>query len=258
MPTKISWTDEVWNPVTGCTPVSPACDNCYARAMHGRFHKTPFSDVVTHPDRLEIPLHWKKPRRIFLCSMGDLFHPRVPWEFIDKVFGEMWRCEQHTFQVLTKRPGRMAHYANKMLSPRNWPSNVWAGVSIPNAQYLPWLDVLARVPAPVRFMSYEPALGPVDLTPWLLHKEQCCAAHGRVGSGSLVTRPLIHWVIAGGESGPKARPMNIDWVRTARDACQDAGVPFFYKQAIIDGKRIATPELDGRRWTEFPDAIQRP
>lgn len=176
--TTISWTDRVWNPVTGCSPVNPACDNCYAKRMaprlRGRFgypQDEPFA-VTLHPDRLSEPLELKKPQRIFVCSMGDLFHPEVPYLYALRVFTVMAMAPQHTFQVLTKRPGRMAHFANKLLPEYScgtipWPSNVWAGVSIPNARYLPWLDVLARVPAPVRFVSLEPLLSGVDIRRWL-------------------------------------------------------------------------------------------
>jgi protein gp37 len=187
----------------------------------------------------------KKPQRIFVCSMGDLFHPRVPWEFIAQVFAVMMRCSQHEFQVLTKRPGRMAHFANVFwpnqgrglgLDPMyecGWPSNVWAGTSVESAKYLHRLDVLARVPAKVRFVSLEPLLGHVDLEMdhWL---------------------DVLHWVILGSESGPNRRPIDEDWVRSIRDQCNAAGVPFFYKQVYRNGRRITMPLLDGKEYKEWP------
>ena len=236
--TGIPYVSETCNPITGCTRVSPGCDNCYARRMAqrlcGRFgypQGDPFR-VTLHPERLEEPLHWAKPRMIFVCSMGDLFHPRVPWDFIFKVFNVMEQCPQHIFQVLTKRPGRMAHYAKGRIYP--WPSTVWAGVSISEARQLPWLDVLRRVPAPVRFVSLEPCLGDVDLRPWL-----CWT--GNAGDqfyselDAPAVPPVLDWVILGPETGPKARLMELDWARRVRDDCAAAGVPFFFKRGLLDG-----------------------
>ena len=243
MPSKIQWTQETWNPITGCTKVSPGCDHCYMfrqyprlRGMHvpGYAHSP---DVVTLlPERLEQPLAWKKTKMIFVCSMSDLFHPRVPYAFLDDIFAVMSEASQHTFQVLTKRPGRMAHYAENCGMP--WPSNVWAGTSVESAKYLPRLDVLARVPAKVRFVSAEPLLGPLDLRPWL-HDEHCakrprtkramyasyigCDCVGQQGK-------VLSWVIVGGESGPGARPMHPQWARGIRDQCREAAVPYFFKQ----------------------------
>ncbi len=240
--TKIEWTQgpdgspgKVWNPVTGCTKVSPGCDNCYAETVTNRFHGGHFEVVRLHSNRLDEPLHWKKPRMIFTCSMGDLFHSAVPWDFIFKVFEVMRKCPQHTFQILTKRPGRMAYFADWIEgSIIDWPSNVWAGTSVESAKYLPRLDVLARVPAKVRFVSVEPLLGPVDLKPWL----QCLECGHPKWSHQDDLRTIIpghyfnglSWVIVGGESGPKARPAHPDWIRQIRDDCQAAGVPFFLKQ----------------------------
>ncbi|MEE8466749.1 MAG: phage Gp37/Gp68 family protein [Dehalococcoidia bacterium] len=292
--TTIAWTDRVWNPVTGCSPVNPACDHCYAKRMaprlRGRFgypQDDPFA-VTLHPDKLHEPLELKKPQRIFVCSMGDLFHPKVPWEFISEVFNTMARYgNHHTYQILTKRPGRMAHFAEKIWpqylpdiytwngrqvghpSDGLWPSNVWAGVSIPNARYLPWLDVLARVPASVRFVSLEPLLGPVDITPWLQRGEPLrdhIIRTDHVAGPNGCTRcrwlppykstNVLSWVIAGGESGPRARPSHPDWFRSVRDQCQEAGVPFFFKQwgefIEVDGphcRSIRTTE-DGDCWIE--------
>lgn len=249
--TKISWTDATWSPVTGCSAVSPGCTNCYARRMShrlaGRFGypaNEPFR-VTRHPERLGEPLRWSKPRRIFVCSMGDLFHRDVPWEFIRQVFSTMWDSPQHTFFVLTKRPGRMDYFAERILE-GNWPSNVWAGTSVGEAKYLPWLDAMGSVPAPVKFLSAEPLLGPLDL------REHLRLISPRPGS-VIQFKPfrLVDWVIVGGESGPGARPMKLDWVRSIRDQCQEAGVPFFFKGA--GGLRQGTGTLlDGREWKEKP------
>ncbi len=252
--TSIEWTDETWNPVTGCTKVSPGCDHCYAEAFTKRFNRRPFEEITLHPERLGQPLAWKKPRRIFTCSMSDLFHDKVPWDYLLKVFEAMAATYDHTFQVLTKRPGRMDYFANTVLAeyqnchpmgPWNWLPNVWAGTSVESAKYLPRLDVLARVPAKVRFVSCEPLLGPLDLRPWLggcprayetatgtfdpsggPYRNLCagCGAH------KLDHKQTLSWVIVGGESGPGARPMHPQWVRDIKDQCQEAGVPFFFKQ----------------------------
>jgi len=248
-----------------------------AQRLRGRFgypQEEPFA-VTWHPERILDPFHWKKPQNVFVCSMGDLFHPRVPIEWLRPVFRVMLQAPQHSFQVLTKRPGRMAWWAKMMPSVMGaaWPDNVWAGTSVENEKYLPRLDVLARVPAKVRFVSLEPLLGPVDLRPWLGRDWRCvnCQTWNHTKDGAItlakaicecgvgqgtwaVDRPLS-WVIVGGESGPGARPMEEEWVRSI---CVDVGVAFFYKQAIIDGEKIATPTLDGRSWVEVPDAIQRP
>lgn len=224
MPTKISWTDEVWNVVTGCTPASPGCDHCYAKRMAGRFlalYPEGFSKVTCHPDRLDIPLHWKKPKRIFVCSMGDLFHPRVPWEFVAQVFDVMKATPQHTFQVLTKRPGRMIWFAENICHRTpGWPSNVWAGVTVESGKYLPRLDVLARLLGHVKtFVSLEPLLGEVNILPWI----------GQPDSNHAHYKHSLSLVIVGGESGPGARPSHPDWFRKVRDDCQEAGVPFHFK-----------------------------
>lgn len=227
MPTKIPWTDEVWNVATGCTKVSPGCDNCYMFRLYPRlkamgvpgYGQAP--DVVTfRPDQLDVPRRWRRPRRIFACSMGDLFHPHVPFGFVDQVFDTMEATPQHTYQLLTKRPGLMAFYANRYRG-KPWPPNVWAGVSVESAQYLPRLDVLARVPAKVRFLSAEPLLGPLDLRPDLFQcNGPCCGG-----------RAKIDWVICGGESGTGHRPMETVWVQNIADSCDNAGVPLFVKQA---------------------------
>ncbi len=255
--TTIEWTNATWSPVTGCTQVSPGCDHCYAKRMaprlRGRFgypQDDPFR-VTMHEDRLDEPQAWKNPRRIFVCSMGDLFHPAVPWEFIDRVFWAIMQTPQHTYQMLTKRPGRMAYYANGL--ERDWPSNVWAGTSVESAKYLPRLDVLGRVPARVRFVSAEPLLGPLDLRPWLTcnvcGKPQDTDAHNMDGHN--YEAAVLNWCIVGGESGPGARPMHPQWAREIRDQCLEQKVAFFFKQASAShpGKER---QLDGREWNEIP------
>ena len=200
--TLIEWTDATWNPVTGCTKVSPRCDYCYAERLTIRFGRGPFTRIKLHPSRLNEPLKWRKARMVFTCSMSDLFHPRVPPDFLLSVFEVMTATPWHSYQVLTKRPGRMAHFANAILAPmgHQWPANVWAGTSVESQKYAPRLDVLARVPAAVRFVSVEPLLSKVDLEPWL--------------------RDTLSWVIIGGESGSRARRMAISWVRALKDHCR--------------------------------------
>ena len=246
--TNIEWATDVWNPVTGCSRVSAGCDRCYAETMSRRLsHNSKYalatkadgkwSGVVScHEELLDQPLRWKKPRMIFVCSMSDLFHSQVPWDFIGKVFDVMMSCPQHTFQVLTKRPGRMAFWADNMAEvcrerglPWSWPPNVWAGTSVESQKYAPRLDCLARVPAQVRFVSVEPMLGPVDLNQWL-------GLHGNRDTDGLsefdapMPEPVINWIIVGGESGPGARPMDLVWARDLVGQCQQAGVACFVKQ----------------------------
>lgn len=221
--TKIEWTDVSWNPVTGCTPVSAGCGNCYGRRMATRLrgrYGYPTDDpfrVTTHPERLEEPLHWKKPRRVFLCSMGDLFHADVPRDFIVKVFEAAHRNPDHVYQFLTKRPERMAEVLRSWTSgyaPGNW----WMGTSCEDqASADERIPRLLRCPARVRFVSLEPLLGPVDLRKlcpgWVLdHPEE-----------------YVDWVIVGGETGLGARPCHPDWVRSIRDQCAASGVPLFFK-----------------------------
>ena len=259
---KIEWTDATWNPVSGCSKVSAGCKNCYAERISRRWWGSrEFTDVQLHPERLDWPLQWRKPRRIFVNSMSDLFHPKVTDEFIGKVIEVMRLAKHHTFQVLTKRPDRM----RAMM--KSFP-NVWAGVSIEDqATADERIPLLLNTEASVRFISAEPLLGPVDL---LL-----------AAADSFSSMAGIHWVIAGGESGPEARPMHPDWVRDIRDQCLTAGVPFFFKQYGSWGPRslrdwleknrhwFPTPKphgtavwknpvrlngrlLDGREWNEFP------
>lgn len=243
--TKIEWADAVWNPVTGCTPSSQGCQNCYAQRMAKRLAgrcgypaDDPFR-VTLHPEKLEEPLHWKKPRRVFVCSMGDLFHEDVPFEFIEQVFEVMRKAEQHMFLVLTKRPRRAKMFLDPNLRSdtfKNWPfPNAWLGVTAENQRMADErIPILLETPASVRFVSCEPLLGPIDLGQWL----ECptCAGSGEIYNpieDAFEDCPAhfspLHWVIAGGETGPGARPMHPDWVRTLRDQCQVAGVPFFFK-----------------------------
>ena len=247
MASNIEWTDETWNPVTGCTRVSPGCDNCYMFALYPRLkgmsvtgYETEPGDVQLLPERLRAPLKWKKPRHIFVNSMSDVFHPSVPYEFafeMFKVMDEASRLRGHVFQVLTKRPGRAVgwwkRYADQFLG--GWPQNVWIGTSVESQKYAPRITVLERLPAAVRFVSVEPLLEQVDLKPWL-------------DSG------VLDWVIVGGESGRRARPMELDWVRQLRDQTLDSGVAFFLKQlGGSRGKRGGNEAtVDGRTWHQMP------
>ena len=245
MPSTIEWTDETWNPVTGCTRVSPGCDNCYMFALYPRLRamSVPGYDdapdtVRMLPERIETPLKWRRPRRVFVNSMSDLFHPHVEYEFVTDVFSVMRDAPQHIFQVLTKRPGRAVGWW-ELHGEREfgaWPDNVWIGTSVESQKYAPRLTVLGRIPAATRFVSAEPLLGALDLTQWL-------------HDGTL------HWVIAGGESGVRARPMDLDWARGLRDQSREAGVAFFLKQlGGRRGKRSgADAVLDDAIWTEFPE-----
>jgi protein gp37 len=235
---RIEWTDATWNPVTGCTKVSPGCAHCYAETFAERFRGVPGHpyergfDLTLRPERLDAPLSWKRPRRIFVNSMSDLFHDDVPDQFIYAVFDTMRRAHWHQFQVLTKRPQRAAQMASRL----PWPPNIWLGTSIELQRWAWRADAIRQVPAAVRFLSCEPLLGPLDLDL----------------SG-------IHWVIVGGESGPKARPMHPDWARGIRDQCLRVGVAFFFKQwgaHDADGRRVGKWQagrlLDGRTWDEMP------
>jgi protein gp37 len=250
---SIEWTDATWNPVTGCTKVSPGCDHCYAERIVERFKgKGAFEVVVRSEEKLYAPLKWRKPRRVFVNSMSDLFHDDVPDSFIARVFSVMARTPQHSYQLLTKRHARMRSLLNRksfrdnlldMLPDAVWPlPNVWLGVSVEDQK---WADIrvpaLLDSPAAVRFLSCEPLLGSVDiLHPYLVPGPDCACERG----GS-VCDPTIDWVIAGGESGPGARPMHPDWARSLRDQCTAAGVPFFHKQngAWIEAERDTATHL---------------
>jgi len=221
----IEWTDSTWNPVTGCTKVSPGCKHCYAERITERFGQR-FTDVKLHPARLALPLRWRRPRRIFVNSMSDLFHEEVPDAFIERVFAVMAEARWHTFQILTKRAERLAKVAPRL----EWPPNVWQGVSVESAGYTWRIDCLQQIPAAVRFLSVEPLLGPIPHLP----------LEG------------VHWVIVGGESGPHHRAMDVAWVRGIRDECVAAGVPFFFKQWGGSTPKTGGRLLDGRTWNEMP------
>lgn len=326
MSTKIEWVrgpdgaqGETWNPTVGCSYSSPGCGNCYA-ARGAKRHDRPGNayegttgddkagwsgQVNLLPERIEQPLRWRRPRMVFVDSMSDLFHPSVPETFIGSVWDVMARTPQHTYQILTKRPQRMAdvlgRWANQDWLWRRddqmwcgWPGsgplpNVWLGTSVESQRYADLrIPHLLETPAAVRFISAEPLLGPVDLSRWLgvewmdtldgYGDEMFASLHGRVGPDG-----GLHWVIAGGESGPGARPMHPDWARTLRDQCVAAGVPYFFKQwgehVVEDqspqdialpseafyllgddgppfyrvGKTAAGRELDGRTWDQMPE-----
>lgn len=242
---NIEWTDATWNPVTGCTKVSAGCKHCYAEREWARLVHLPayitraFSDVACHPERLNQPLTWTKPRRIFVNSMSDLFHPDVPDEFIDEVFAVMALATRHTFQVLTKRPERMLTYmSNAEMSVRDiikyepaaekmcWPlPNVWLGVSVEDQDTANVrIPLLLKTPAAVRWISAEPLLGRIDLR-FLWSRQTSRSAIGQIN-----TYARLNWVVAGGESGPKARPTHPDAVRSLRDQCAAADMPFLFKQ----------------------------
>jgi len=320
---KIEWTDATWNPVTGCTKVSAGCKFCYAERDFPRpYPSRAFSDVQTHPERLLQPLRWRRPRRIFVDSMSDLFHDAVPPQFLDQCFAVMALAHRHTFQILTKRPKRMRNYFDlsyvtdldlasisaeariahcaegmgyvarikgKTKGPlQKFPfQNVWLGVSVEDQQTADErIPLLLQTPAAIRFVSYEPALGPLSFVSDVFK--------GRLRTG--IRQARVDWVIAGGESGPNARPSHPDWFRSVRDQCPSAGVPFFFKQwgewgpdpnnpdllepATEEGRTIRTVYfqqpptpgnlvgeviasfrfgrkragrlLDGREWNEFP------
>ncbi|NDC79391.1 MAG: phage Gp37/Gp68 family protein [Chitinophagia bacterium] len=230
---SIEWTDTTWNPLTGCTKISPGCKHCYAERMARRLkamgqpnYANGFK-LTLHEDMLDQPLSWRKPRTVFVNSMSDLFHRDVPTEFIQRVFSVMRRASQHRFQVLTKRSKRVADLSGEI----DWPENVWMGVSVENADYAFRIDHLRQTGAAVKFLSVEPLLGPLpDLN-----------------------LTGIDWVIVGGESGPGARTMNSEWVMDIRDQCVAAEVPFFFKQWGGVNKSRTGRELEGRTWDEMPD-----
>jgi protein gp37 len=231
---SIEWTEATWNPVTGCTKVSPGCDHCYAETFAERFRGVPGHpyeqgfDLRLWPDRLDLPRSWKKPRIVFVNSMSDLFHERVPTELVSRVFTVMADCRWHTFQVLTKRPGRMASVLRR-IRPDPLP-NVWLGTSIESDDYIWRADKVREAPAAVRFLSLEPLLGPLP---------------------SLSLKG-IDWVIAGGESGPRHRPVDPAWVRDIRDQCCAEGIAFFFKQWGGRFPKAGGRLLDGRTWDEMP------
>lgn len=316
MKTKIEWATDVWNPVTGCTKVSEGCRHCYAEGIANRFWgERKFTDVQCHPDRLDAPLHWKKPRRVFVNSMSDLFHKDVSFEFILRMWMTMAAAHEHTFMILTKRPDRMSRFVNEWL-PGAWGlatmslkllnkpiPNVWLGVTVENQKAADErVPLLLQTPAAVRFVSVEPMLGPVNLTRIKWAKIPVDPKNYKFGApppdelwsmrNSLLSHSAdaynkeltgIDWVICGGETGPGARPMHPDWVRSLRDQCYDAGTPFFFKSwgqwapdCLCDtpnpckttprpqpglpgcmfhcGKKRSGRLLDGHEWNEYPEA----
>lgn len=232
---KIEWTEMTWNPITGCSKLSTGCRNCYAETMSRRLqamglekYRNGFKCTI-HEDELERPKSWKKPRTIFVNSMSDLFHKEVPSSFIAQVFETMYVCPQHNFQVLTKRANRLKYLSSKL----HWPSNVWMGVSVEDRRRIPRIEALVESDAKVKFLSLEPLLQ------------------------SLPELPLdgIDWVIVGGESGPRARPIDEGWVTEIRDQCIEAGVPFFFKQWGGPNKKKAGRLLHGRTYDEMPQRV---
>jgi protein gp37 len=230
--TPIEWTESTWNPVTGCDKVSPGCKHCYAERMAERLqamgqanYKNGFA-LTLQPQMLELPLRWKTPQTVFVNSMSDLFHDAVPMEYIQRVVDVMRRAHWHRFQMLTKRAGRL-----KEVDPGlDWPPNVWMGVSVENADYYKRIHDLRNTRAQVKFLSLEPLLGPLEELPL---------------TG-------IDWVIVGGESGPRARAMDPNWVLNIRNQCQRAGVPFFFKQWGGVNKKKTGRLLEGRTWDQMP------
>ena len=229
---SIEWTEATWNPVTGCSKVSPGCKNCYAERMAKRLaamgqerYRNGF-DLTLQLDIVGLPLKWLDPRIIFVNSMSDLFHEEVPESFIAEVFETMARAYWHTFQILTKRSDRLTALASRL----PWPKNIWIGVSVESPQYTFRITDLRGVPAAVRFLSVEPLLAPIPRLP----------LNG------------IDWVIVGGESGPGSRPMQADWVRQIRNRCLVQEVPFFFKQWGGTRKHRTGRRLDGRMWNEMP------
>lgn len=286
--TAIEWTDTTWSPVTGCDRVSPGCDNCYAltlakrlKAMGSAKYQTdgdprtsgPGFGIAMHPGTLTEPLRWKKPRKVFVNSMSDLFHKGVTDEFIAKVFAVMAATPRHVYQVLTKRPGRMRSLLSNQdfidkcwyecaellgedaSAPASWwpgwpLSNVWLGVSVEDQKRAELrIPALLDTPAAVRFLSCEPLLGPIDLTPWTTWRD------GSLRTAEPPNVSGLNWLIAGGESGPGFRPLDIDWVRTLRDQCVEADIAFLFKQVGGRTPKAGGRELDGRTWDEYPECV---
>jgi protein gp37 len=258
--TAIEWTDTTWNPVTGCDRVSPGCDNCYAMTLAKRLKgmgqanyqhdgdprtSGPGFGLTLHPDALDKPLHWRKPRRVFVNSMSDLFHPDVPVDFIADVWAVMQATPQHTYQILTKRPQRMARVVANNIEWNPLP-NVWLGTSVENQRYADLrIPHLLATPAAVRFLSIEPLLGSVNL-------------HDVFAPLDIHARWSLHdidWCIVGGESGRGARPMDPEWARSLRDQCEAAAVPFFFKQWGGRTPKAGGRDLDGRTWSEYPATV---
>ncbi len=246
--TAIAWTDATWNPVTGCTKVSPGCANCYAEALSKRFGRS--FDVALHPDRLDIPLHWRKPRRVFVCSMADLFHEKVDDQTIADILYVAKRAPRHTYQVLTKRPERMRQWVAAYVPAQfgDLPSNVWLGVSIENDRFVGRADILRQTPAAVRFISAEPLLGPLVARCGRCAGARCGHCHGTGWTGLDLTG--IDWLILGGESGLGHRPMDPQWALDLIAAARAAGTAVFVKQ--MGGLRPGGPLPDEFNIREYP------
>lgn len=236
---SIEWTDATWNPVSGCSKISPGCDNCYAERIAERFRGVsghPFENgfgLTLRPHKLREPLSWRSPRRIFVNSMSDLFHKEVPVSFIDTIFETMEQANWHVFQVLTKRSSLMRRYINERYSDRAMPKHIWMGVSVENRKALVRVVHLKQAKASVRFVSFEPLLEDLQ---------------------ALDLRD-IHWAIAGGESGPGARMVMPEWIRSIRDQCKSQNVAFFFKQWGGRTSKAGGNRLDGRRWLQYPEAV---
>jgi protein gp37 len=239
--TEIEWTDATWNPVTGCTKISAGCDNCYAARFSERFRGVPGHpfesgfDLRLRPERLEQPLAWRRPRMIFVNSMSDLFHKEIPFAFIDRVFSTMERAPWHTFQVLTKRSSRLRSYVNERYPNKLAPAHIWLGTSVEDGSKKSRMRHIKQTNAAVRFLSVEPLIGPI---------------------GDLDLQG-IHWVIVGGESGPRSRPMQPEWAQEVRDQCKAAKVPFFFKQWGGRTPKAGGRLLDGREWSQLPKPQSR-
>jgi protein gp37 len=229
---RIEWTQNTWNPVTGCTKISSGCKNCYSERMAKRLQAMELPryrngfQVTLHEDILALPFTWKQPRVIFVNSMSDLFHEKVPDSFIHKVFDTMIKCPQHTFQILTKRSKRLVKLSRSL----PWANNIWMGVSVEDDQVVYRVSDLQKTPSSIRFISYEPLIGPINS----------------------LSLDGIHWVIVGGESGPGARQMNIDWVISIQKQCESADVPFFFKQWGGTRKKSAGRILNGKTYSDMP------
>nr|WP_321258221.1 phage Gp37/Gp68 family protein [uncultured Pseudodesulfovibrio sp.] len=233
---KIEWTDTTWNPLTGCTKISPGCTNCYAESMAKRLkamgnpnYKNGFQ-LTLHPHTLSTPFNWKKPSLVFVNSMSDLFHEDVPLHYIQKVFKTMGTCNQHIFQVLTKRSSRLKKISSKLI----WYPNIWMGVSIENQDYIYRANNLVSTNAAVKFLSLEPLLGPINNLPL----------------------NSIDWIIVGGESGPKSRKMESKWAEDIRDECISKNTPFFFKQWGGTNKKKTGRLLNNKLWDEYPQQIE--
>jgi hypothetical protein len=226
--TGIEWTDKTWNPTTGCNKVSPGCAHCYAEALTKRFrhHFSQGFELTMYPERLDIPKKWKKPSRIFVNSMSDLFHEKISLDFLQQVFTTINQTPQHIYQILTKRPERMLEIASAV----HWSDNIWLGVSVESQDYVSRIDILRKMDVKVRFLSCEPLLSPLSLN-----------LEG------------IDWVIVGGESGNKSRPLQPEWVEDILRQCQEADVAFFFKQWGGRHSKANGRELNGKIWSEMPN-----